>query len=342
MARFGIIVNPNAGMIKRQKNLEELLQGLLGNFGEFRVSESKDQIPQIMAKFREDEVDIIGITGGDSTFTFCLTHLIRTFGDDLPYIFPMRGGTNNLFAKAFDLDYRPEKLLKKMVHEHGEQPKIKIPAIARNTLEIHYEGEQRPDYAFLFAAGFPAGFLQRYNEGRKGKDSNDYSWENFRHWRFGWIMLRTIFSRFFGHAGTFHREIFDPIKGILTMDGREHKRPYQSYSCIFATTVDIRYGLVKPFMGVQDVEDHFRIIGGDMDITHLAANAVNLVTGHRFYGGSKEALREAGMFDDYIHDFSLCPDKETSYMATLDGDVKSVGVPIHIRKGKKIKIPKVW
>ncbi len=342
MARFGIIVNPNAGTIKRHKNLEERLQGLLGNFGEFVISESKDHIPNIMKKFREDEVDIIGITGGDSTFTYGLTHLIRTFGDDLPYVFPLCGGTNNLFAKAFDLDLRPEKLLKKMVHAYGEDPKHKIPAIARGTLEITRGKGADPDFAFLFAAGFPAGFLQKYNEGRAKRDPNDHSWETFRHWRFGWILSRTIISRLFGRAGTYHHKVFEPIIGDLTIDGDEHKRTYPNYSCLFATTIDIRYWGVKPFMGVQDVEDHFRIVGGDMGLLHLVANSVNLVTGHRFYGGSRELLRKVGMFDDYITTFTFTPENGTSYLATLDGDVERIAENVRISKGPKIKIPKVW
>lgn len=342
MARFGIIVNPNAGTIKRQKDLVERLDGLLGNYGKFVVSESKEQIPEIMHEFRTDEIDIIGITGGDSTFTYGLTHVIRTFGDDLPYVFPMRGGTNNLFAKAFDLDYRPEKLLKKMVHDYGEQPKIKIPAIARNTLEICRDGQAEPDYAFLFAAGFPAGFLHKYNEGRKDKGAGNHTWEDFRHVRFGWILARMMMSGMLGRAGTFYREIFEPIQGTLTMDGEEHKRSYPSYSCIFATTIDIRYWGVKPFMGVQDVEDHFRIVGGNIGIAHLVANSVNMITGHRFYGGSKEVLREVDMFDDYIQHFTFTPEKGTSYRLTLDGDDKPIDVPIKVCKGPKIKIPKVW
>lgn len=343
MARIGIIVNPHAGTIKRRKSLVERLDGILGNHGEFVVSESKEQIPEIMRKFREDEIDVIGITGGDSTFRYGMAHAIRTWcGEDLPYLFPMRGGTNNLFAKAFNLDYKPEKLLKKLVHDYGEQQKKKIPAIARSTLEIHCEGTLELDYSFLFAAGFPAGFLKKYNEGREGKSSNDHTWENFRHLRFGWILARMTASRTLGRAGTFYREIFEQIRGTLTMDGEEHMRSYPSYSCLFASTIDIRYWGVKPFMGVQDVEDHFRFLGGDMRIGHLVGNAGKMFTGHRFYGGSKETLRNVDMFDDYIEEFEFTPEEGTSYMVTLDGDVERIDKPLRVCKGPKIKIPKVW
>ena len=74
-------------------------------------TESAEDVPQALADLADREVELLMIYGGDGTLQHVLTELLkrRTFGESLPMIAPLRGGSTNMTALDLGAHRNPIK-----------------------------------------------------------------------------------------------------------------------------------------------------------------------------------------------------------------------------------------
>ncbi|MEY4632299.1 MAG: hypothetical protein RIQ81_2419 [Pseudomonadota bacterium] len=155
MPGIGIVTNPHSKLNKRNPERHKVLGYILGQRGQLAVTHSLDELQSVALEFKEKQVDVLAINGGDGTISLTLTAFIRAYGEQpLPRIAILGGGTINVLRTNLGIRGRPEDVLFRLVELHsagGEFPVRKVP-----TLEV--DG----NYGFLFGDGVAANFLELF------------------------------------------------------------------------------------------------------------------------------------------------------------------------------------
>ena len=138
-----------------------MLGYILGHQGCLEVTNSIDDLLGVAYKFKEQNIEILAINGGDGTISRTLTAFIKAYqGDSLPKIALLRGGTMNVIAQNLGMKGTPEKILATLVELYSSGEKIQTHSLA--TLKI------RDTYGFLFGTGVAANFLVEYYKRKSG------------------------------------------------------------------------------------------------------------------------------------------------------------------------------
>jgi diacylglycerol kinase family enzyme len=161
MPGIGIITNPFSKLNKKRPARGRLLGYIVGQFGNLEITNSLDDIGRVAALFKEQDIDILAINGGDGTISRTLTAFIRTYAETpLPKVLILRGGTINMLADNLGIRGTPEEILVRMLEcQSGLRP-MDVSAYA--TLSV---GGQ---YGFLFGNGFIARFLVEFYKNKSG------------------------------------------------------------------------------------------------------------------------------------------------------------------------------
>ena len=90
--RVGIINNLRAG--KCDSRVEHVLDFLSTQPDVLHLETDSDQmVPEALARFEEEEVDVLILNGGDGTVQMALTHLLGgAHAEWRPLVAPIRGG----------------------------------------------------------------------------------------------------------------------------------------------------------------------------------------------------------------------------------------------------------
>jgi len=161
MAGIGIITNPYSKLNKRNPVRPLLLGYILGEQGQLEVTESLDALQQVAERFRDSDIKVLAINGGDGTVARTLTAFIRAYGDQpLPKIALLRGGTMNVLASNLGVRGSPESLLYRYLEAHSASTPLKLVGV--QTLEV--EG----NYGFLFADGVAYAVLEEFYQNKTG------------------------------------------------------------------------------------------------------------------------------------------------------------------------------
>lgn len=160
MPGVGIISNPHAGINKRDPEHNTLVWYILGNRGQFEVTQSVDQLLPLCEEFKARGVDHIGVIGGDGTICLALQSIYKAYGPDaLPRILVMRGGTMNVVAANLGIFGKPAFIMNDFLDiYHSKQPYSE----ARLTT-LNVNGK----FGFLFGNGASAKFLSEFYKLKK-------------------------------------------------------------------------------------------------------------------------------------------------------------------------------
>jgi diacylglycerol kinase family enzyme len=158
-----VIVNPNAGAVRRDPELAGRLQRVAGSRASLLLTGSAAELDEAAARLARQGVARVGIIGGDGTASITLTALWRAYaGQALPAIALLRGGTMNTVARSLGVSGRdPVALLRRALAawEAGPPPTY----TARHALQI---GDR---LGFLFGTGVMYGWLAEYYARGKGQ-----------------------------------------------------------------------------------------------------------------------------------------------------------------------------
>ncbi len=191
---LGVIVNPNALGVARDRGLAERLRHLLGAEGEVVETSTSEEVASAIDRL--GGCSLMASCGGDGTNLAILTELVRRPAP-LPPFALLRGGTANTVAANLGIAGRPEQILARLLsrRRRGEP----VPEVEQDLLEVNGR------FGFLCAAAMGARFLEAYyRTPRPG---------------IGWASLlavRTAVSSLV--QGQFAQQLFAPVPLRLSVD----------------------------------------------------------------------------------------------------------------------------
>ena len=178
MAGIGIISNPHSKLNRRNPKRSEYLSYIAGKQGYVAITNSIDELAAVATKFKEQQIEILAINGGDGTISQTLTVFYQVYqGHALPKVALLRGGTMNVLASNLQIKGAPEQILYRLIEKHSTATSIE--SVSKSSLQVNDQ------IGFLFAHGTPAQFLERFYRNKKGSIGA------------AWMILQVVVSRFF-------------------------------------------------------------------------------------------------------------------------------------------------
>jgi len=289
MSGIGIIANPHSKLNKRNPGRQELLGYILGERGQLAVTNSLDQLSTVAREFREKDIKILAINGGDGTISRTLTAFIRAYGDKpLPAIAILRGGTINMLATNLGIKGPPEKVLYRLLEQHSGTNPLKTKKFS--TLVI--DG----NYGFLFGNGIVANFLKTFYENKTGPLGSLM------------LLLRLVFAFFFNKP-VYEKVIQDYAQTLIADDGAPKEQTNVAIMC--ATVVRMPLG-PKVFKAARRKQGAFQAISYNIPANVLPWRLPRLLTG--------VDLRDTGDTPSFLTS-NLVIKSETARSYTLDGEL---------------------
>jgi diacylglycerol kinase (ATP) len=238
---IGLVFNPRAGGNRRDPGAPARLARQLGDHGIVAAPRSIDELFRVAEDFRRQEIEVLGIAGGDGTNHVTLTGFHQVYGGSpLPTVALLRGGTMNTVANSLNLPQgRPEGLLDRLVRRYLETPALK--SVEQWTLDI--EGK----LGFLWGLGVIPGFLHEYYQ--MGDPSP-------------WTAFKTL-SRAIGSTaihGPMIQRMTKPIEAAVITDTGERWEMQPFFSVAAGTIPDIGLGF-KPFYRCFEIRGSFHLLG---------------------------------------------------------------------------------
>ena len=156
MSKIGIISNAKS---KKNRKHPEIIEGLRYVSGKNAIIKETSDIEELYdaaKEFKEKDIDILAINGGDGTVHVTLSAFINVYKEKpLPKIAILRAGTMNTIATSLNIYGRPEDILLNIVKKHNAN----TPFITtkRNLLKINEK-----QYGFIYGSGVIYNFLKIY------------------------------------------------------------------------------------------------------------------------------------------------------------------------------------
>ncbi len=215
MTGIGLISNPyskrNRKYPERLKKLEDLLpdQTLAQHPTDLSGMDSA------MAIFRDREIDVLAVNGGDGTVHIALSSLVKIYGDrPLPKLAILKGGTMNQTATASNIRGDSFDILTRVSTAFKENRDMRCER--KPLLKV---GER---YGFIFGNGVTCNFMDIYHEG--GNPSPFVALK---------CVVRTLASMLV--RGDLYRKLFKPVKCEIVVDGFSYG--FSSYLTILLSTI---------------------------------------------------------------------------------------------------------
>jgi diacylglycerol kinase family enzyme len=280
---------------------------IVGPFGVVRVTETIDELETVAQEFREREIEILAVCGGDGSDHCTLTAFDRVYRDvALPRLLPLRAGSINYVVN--DTGGRrgsPEQVLARVVRDHrwgnGHV------TCERDLLRVN------DALGFVLSFGTAVNFLRAYYaRDRKGSLSAA--------WMLGGLIGSALVG---GHRA---RAIFEAVRADITCD--EERLPFRSFTFFFAATVDqIALGFKPTYLGTRK-RGFFHVLGGPIRARRLIRRAIRV---HRGF-----PTGEPDLYDNLGRSLSIRFEAPEHYM--LDGDVLGPADCLDVTIGRRVTI----
>jgi len=216
MSGIGIILNPYSRSNKRRPERIEKFGFIVGDKGSCHSTETLDEVRDLAKEFKQRDVDILGISGGDGTNHRTLSVFLDVYGDKpLPKIALLRGGTMNNLANQLGAKGKTEKMLSNLILKYHED----LPFVEKEINMVRINGA----YGFLFGMGLISRFIKVYQDVDGGPTPT----------RGALLLARAMFSSMVN--GRFARHLAERFNCDITIDGE--KAPFKNYMMIFAGTM---------------------------------------------------------------------------------------------------------
>lgn len=188
---------------------------IVGDKGSCHATDTLEQVRELACEFRDRDIDILGISGGDGTNHQTLTAFLEAYGDKpLPSIAFLRGGTMNNMAGQLGIRGKPERILSNLILKYHEGEKFSEKKI--NMIRINGK------YGFIFGMGLIKRFLDIYQRV-----------ETPTVIRGAWLLFHAMVSA--AVNGKMARYLSERFDCRITIDGAE--QPFKNYMMIFAGTM---------------------------------------------------------------------------------------------------------
>src|SRR5260370_14391561 len=164
MAGIGVVLNPKSRRNLQNPHLASRLSRQLGDRGVVRAASWMKGIRRIAEDFRNVDIDLLAIAGGDGTNHVTLTGFLGVYDDNpIPPVALLRGGTMNTVANSVGMARQSsERLLARLIADCAS---TNLERAERNVLRVTPEASGTIHYGFLFGTGVVHGFLAEYYRG---------------------------------------------------------------------------------------------------------------------------------------------------------------------------------
>lgn len=305
MSGIGVVTNPRSRRNKRNPGLQHQLAYVLGEQGALAAPMDLGALEKAVEHFKEREIDVLAINGGDGTNHVVLSAFLRVYGEKpLPKIALLRGGTMNTVASGLGIRGQPSELLGSLVGSyHSGEP---LATLERNLLVVDDKA------GFLFGNGMLSHFLEAYYEAAEPTPAFA-----------AWVLTRTIGSALVG--GRYAQRMVRPVQAQVTAGHRRWTAPH--WLTVAAGTVDdIGFGF-RPFFRCIDHPGYMHAIGMFCGPTAVVGQLWNVWRG--------KPLDHPEMIDGVTDRLVIESEQPLPYM--LDGDFHQGGQRLEVKVGPRIQ-----
>ncbi len=238
MGGIGVIHNPFSRRNRRNPFGMDAMGFIVGSSGDAVATKNIEDMREILRFFREREIDILAINGGDGSNSHVLTGMVDTWGEaPLPKVALLRGGTMNIAASSCGVRGSPAGLMMNLVRKFRDG--VPLETTRRHLLRV----DDR--YGFIYGIGFVHSFLEVLYAGGKSR------WKTMK------LLGRAVGSTLV--RGKLYRRLFGRVRCTVTMDGKRWR--WRSFSALAASTVE-QIGLgFKPFLRCREKPGTFQLLG---------------------------------------------------------------------------------
>lgn len=266
MPGIGIISNPFAKVNKRDPEHNTLMWYVLGNKGQFEVTNTLEELSRVCEEFQSRGIDTVGIVGGDGTISLTLSALRAAYGDAaLPRILLLRGGTVNVAASNLGIYGKPKDVMADFLDAyHSGKPLAEM-----RVTTLLCNGR----IGFLFANGLASNFLREFYKNKTNA-----------------IGAGVYFGRVLGDAfargrltGDFRAlDTYEPMRIATTPEPLHPPREGTAYTMVFASTLPrMPFGL-SMYRRLVPGERHAEMVAIATRGPALFPQAVRLLLGREF------------------------------------------------------------
>lgn len=303
MNPIGVVTNPNAHAVASDPLLPRRLAQIGGRHALVVQTADLDELQRTMRDFAARGVDLVATCGGDGTNLTVLTEMVRAYGDRLPALAILRGGTVNTVANNLGIRGTPEDILTRLVACRNRG--MAEPAEERALLRINGR------YGFFFGAAMPARFYEDYYRGRTGLG------------RASVMAARITLSSLLGTP--YARRIFKPVEARILVDGQP--LPNQRWTLLVASTL-MNVGLqIRITYRAMERQGCFHLVASGLPPFHLARQFHKAFLARPLEGDSH--------FDRVAREVELAFDRPESF--TIDGDLFQASRVV-VQAGPRIRL----
>lgn len=241
MPGIGIITNPHSRRNRRFPERMRRMGYILGQDDVYEMTSQVQDVARVAEAFKQNEIDILALNGGDGTNHVTLTSFIEVYKDEpLPRIAFLRGGTMNTISEAVGVQGQPNQILRNLVDKYyARQP---FDVTERDILKITDDSGVR--YGFIFGNGVISNFLEIYYD--SGNPSPTVAAR---------LLAQTVGSALVN--GPLVHQVFRPFKAEIELDGQLW--PTQEYTAVMASTIE-QIGLgFRPFPRCEERAGAFHV-----------------------------------------------------------------------------------
>ncbi len=216
MPGIGVVLNPHSKRYRKNPEKLKRMGFIVGDKGSFSPTKDLHDIHRVAQEFKDRDIDILALSGGDGTNHVTLTTFINVYGDKpLPKIAFLRGGTLNTIATSCGIYGSPEKVLANLLYKYHEDEPFETTEIDITKINDHY--------GFIWGCGVIYRFMDSYYGGGFPSPA-----------RAAWTLIKSIGSAIVN--GPFACRMFERMDAAVTVNGRTW--PFQNYSAIYTGSVE--------------------------------------------------------------------------------------------------------
>jgi diacylglycerol kinase (ATP) len=304
---IGLITNPLSRVNLRDPGRARKLGYLIGSHGQAEATRSLDDLYRVCEQFKDERIDVLGISGGDGTLHHTLTAMIKTYGEQpLPPVAILRGGTMNTIARSFGIFGESQQLTFELVDRHRRGLLYEVPLVEREILQI---GDK---FGFIFGNGIIYNFLHEYYA--SGRPSPATATK---------LIMRAAGSTMI--AGPLSQRIYKRFHARVVADG--DRWACTDFITVAAAVVE-HIGLgFRPFYRVGNGSAGFAVLGIHTDAVGFVAELPNILAG--------KPMRRDKVIDQLAHEVTFESATKLEYI--IDGDTYEQEGTLVLRMGPKLR-----
>ncbi len=306
MAGIGVIINVNAAGNRRRPRRAHRFRDIVGAEGFVEATRDLRELEAALKDFKQREIDILAVCGGDGSFFHAVSRTIEIWGaDSMPLLLPLRAGTiNNLSRSIGARRKRAESMLAHVVkdYRYGRTHEITEREL------ICVNGEY---YGYIIGAALVTNFLKLYYSGRKPGPLSAFG-----------LLVMLFFSNLFGTS--LIKAVVPTVAADIVCDGE--RVPFRGFTLILASSVAYIGLGVKPFYLSGRKRGYFHLLAGCSRPGRLLARL------WRFFRGFPSGL--PSMYDNMAQHVSI--EFEQAQAFTINGEIMDAVKRLELEPGPRV------